>query len=177
MCRRKGIPVVPVEDALLGLAATNVPDREVRRAIRQAQVLKHTTHARLCAHAERSRGRRGVARFRRLLGIHAALTKSELEDAALALLHRYGLSPECNVRVDGLEADLVLDGLIIELDSEAFHDNSVSAADDARRHDTWVSNGRRVERLTWDDVHVTPVATVRRVARASRATRSSPRPA
>ena len=177
MRRRKGIPVVPVEEALLGLAASAVPDRDVRRALRQAQVKKLTTYANLRRHAEAARGRRGVARFRRLLGAHAAPTRSDLEDAALTLLNRYGLYPECNVRVDGEEADMVLDGLVIELDSEAFHDNSVSAADDVRRQELWESNGRRVERLTWDDVHVTPVATVRRVARASRATRSSPPPA
>jgi hypothetical protein len=30
----------------------------------------------------------------------------------------------------------------------------------------WEAAGRRVERLTWDDVHVTPVATVRRLRAA-----------
>ena len=172
--RHKGIPVVPVEEALLGLAASAAGDREVRRAIRQAQVDGLTTHERLREHVASAKGRPGIARFRKLVGDRAARTRSELEDDALDLLRRYGLDPRSNVVVDGQEADMVLDGLIIELDSETFHDNAVTAAEDRRRHERWHERGRPVERLTWDDVHVTPVATVRRLARASRATRSSP---
>ena len=88
-CSRKGIPVVPIEEALLGLAASDATDKDVRRAIRQAQVEKLTTYARLRRHAERNLRRRGVARFRLLLGAHPCPTHSELEDAAVALVRRY----------------------------------------------------------------------------------------
>lgn len=165
--RRKGIPVVPVEEALLGLAADEtVSDHDVRRAIRQAQVEKLTSHAKLVAHARRSVGRPGIRRFRDLVGDRPAPTKSELEDAALALLRRYDFDPVCNVLVDGERADVVVGGVILELDSEAFHDNSVSAANDARRHEVWQANRRRTRRWTWDDVHVTPVRTIRRLRAA-----------
>lgn len=163
--KRKGIPVVPIEEALLGLAADEtVPDGDVRRAVRQAQVMKLTDHQKLIRHARRSKGRPGIRRFRELVGDRPAPTRSELEDAALDFLLRYGFDPRCNAIVDGREADFVLeDGTIVELDSEAFHDNFVAAADDASK---W-SAKRRVERLTWDDVHVTPVRTARRLRRGS----------
>ena len=167
MRRRNGIPVVPIEEALLGLAAdATVSDRDVRRAIRQAQVEKLTTHAKLVAHCRRARGRPGVRRLRSIAGDRPAPTRSDLEDAAVALLRRYGFDPRCNVEVDGREADLVVDGVIVELDSEEFHDNPLSAADDAGRHALWERNGRPSQRWTWDDVHATPVKTFRRLRAA-----------
>ena len=162
-CRRNGIPVVPIEEALLGLAASDATDHDVRRAIRQAQVDELTTYAKLRDHADRHRGRRGVARFRLLLGAHPSPTRSELEDAAVALLRRYGFEPRCNVVVDGKEADLVVERVIVEIDSEAFHDNSVTALDDASKHAHWRSRGRTTQSWTWDDVHVAPVRTIRRL--------------
>jgi hypothetical protein len=167
MRRRKGIPVVPIEEALLGLAADGmVADKDVRRAIRQAQVENLTTHRKLCRHVARSKGRPGVRRLRRLVGDREARTRCVLEDAALALLRRYGFDPRCNVLVDGKDADMVIGGVVVELDSEEFHDNAISAEDDAAKQAVWEAAGRRVERLTWDDVHVTPVATVRRLRAA-----------
>jgi hypothetical protein len=161
--KRNGIPVVPIEEALLGLAASDVSDHDLRRAIRQAQVDKLTTYAKLAAHAKRSARRRGVTRLRLLLGAHASPTRSELEDAAVELLRRYGFEPQINVIVDGEEADLVVEGVIIELDSEEFHDNSITALDDARKHAHWRSRGRRTQSWTWNDLHVTPVRTIRRL--------------
>jgi hypothetical protein len=127
---------------------------------------RHTTFEKLRRHAAASRGCSGVRRFRSLLlNDEAPRSKSELEAAAVALLRRYGFDPQQNVEIDGEEADIVAGGVIIELDSEEFHDNPIQAAEDARRHDHWVSNARPVERLTWDDVHVTPVRSIRRLAR------------
>ena len=158
---RKGIPVVPIEEALLGLAADpTITDHDVRRALRQAQVDKLTTHARILAHA---RKRPGATRVRRLLGAKPSPTASELEDAAVELVRRYGFEPEINVVVDGRKADMVIDGVIVELDSEEFHDNSVTALDDARKHLDWRQRGRTTQSWTWDDVHVTPVRTIRRL--------------
>ena len=162
-CKRKGIPVVPIEEALLGLAASDAGDHDVRRAIRQAQVDKLTTYAKLRRHAERNRGRRGNARFRLLLGASPCPTHSELEDAAVDLVRRYGFEPQINVIVDGFKADMVIDGVIVELDSEEFHDNSIQALDDARKHEQWQANRRTTQSWTWDDVHVTPVRTIRRL--------------
>lgn len=162
--RRNGIPIVPVEEALLGLAAEpGVPDKDVRRAIRQAQVEKLTDHHRLVAHARASAGRRGVTRFRRLVGDRPAPTRSELEDAALDFLRRYGFDPLPNAIVDGREGDFLIGELVVEVDSEAFHDNPQAAEDDAAK---WPPT-RRVERITWDDIHLTPVRTARRIRRAS----------
>lgn len=97
----KGNPVVPVEEALLGLAASDATDKDLRRAIRQAQAMNLTTFAKLRAHADAAKGRPGVVRFRRILGDRPAPTRSELEDAAVALMRRHGLDPLCNVVVDG----------------------------------------------------------------------------
>lgn len=164
MQRRKGIPVVPIEEALLGLAADeDVTDQEVRSALRRSLTEKHTTIERLRAHVERAGGRPGIRRMRRLLGEGGLRSKSALEAAAAGLLHRYGIAFDQNVEVDGEEADLVLGDLIVELDSEGFHDNPIAAQDDQRKHEVWTANGRPVERLTWDDVHLRPVKTIRRL--------------
>ena len=54
----------------------------------------------------------------------------------------------------------------MELDSEEFHDNSVTALDDTGKHRHWRSRGRRTQSWTWDDLHVTPVRTIRRLQAA-----------
>jgi hypothetical protein len=164
-CKRKGIPVVSIEEALLGLAANpDVTDDEVRKALRRSMTESHTTLDRLKRQIDRSNGRPGVRRLRALLGEGGERSRSVLEAGAAAMLRRYGVAFKQNVEIDGEEADLVLeDGTIVELDSETFHDNPISAAGDTRRQDHWESRGRRVERLTWDDVHARPVRTVRRL--------------
>ena len=68
--------------------------------------------------------------------------------------------------IDGKEADLLIDGVIVELDSEEFNDNSITAMDDERKHRHWRSRGRATQSWTWDDVHVTPVRTIRRLRAA-----------
>lgn len=168
MRRRDGIPVVPVEEALLGLAACpDVTDAEVRKALRRSMTERHTTFDRLKRHVLQAKGRPGVRRLRHLLlDDRAPRSKSALEARAAELLHRYGIPFEQNVEIDGEEADLVAGGVIVELDSEAFHDNPVSAQDDRRRHEVWTANGRATQRWTWDDVHARPVATVRRLTAA-----------
>lgn len=166
--KRKGIPVVPIEEALLGLAACpDVTDQEVRSAIRLSMTEKHTTLDRLRRHIGPSKGRPGIRRLRTLLlNDQAPRSKSALEANAVALLRRYGLTPEQNVLIDGEEADLLVGGVIVELDSEQFHDNPIAAQDDQRKHDMWTANGRHVERWTWDDVHARPVRTMRRLTAA-----------
>jgi very-short-patch-repair endonuclease len=165
--KRKGIPVVPIEEALIGLAADpDVTDQEVRRAIRQAYVDKHTTHAKLTRAVERAKGRPGIRRLKLFLNDNRDRSKSELEDAAIDLLRRYDMQAIQNVEIAGEEADLLIDGVVVELDSETFHDNPISAADDARRQELWEGAGLTVLRWTWDDVHATPVRTLRRLRAA-----------
>lgn len=162
----RGIPTVTVEEALIVTAATNIDDKRLRRAVRQAFVDKHVTVESMKRAVEDAKGRPGIGRLRTILNTQHSRSKSELEDAAIALLRRYGYDPESNAEILGEEMDLVVDGVIIELDSEEFHDNPVQADDDARRQDAAVAAGIPVQRWTWDDVTARPVRTIRRLAAA-----------
>ena len=58
--RRQGHPVVPIEEALLGLAADrDVTNEEVRRALRKSMTETHTTFERLRRHATKAKGQPG----------------------------------------------------------------------------------------------------------------------
>jgi very-short-patch-repair endonuclease len=93
-------------------------------------------------------------------------SKSDFEDTAVALLRRYGIEPQVNVEVLGFECDLVAGGVVIELDSEAFHDNPISAEDDTAKQAVLERAGRTIQRWTWDDVTARPVRTIRRLQAA-----------
>jgi hypothetical protein len=154
----KGIPVTTLTEAFILAAASDMTDKALRHALRQAYVKNLLTPAML----REARDRRGVARLRALSGAIHPRSKSELEDAAIALLRRYGYEPEINVEIDGVEWDLLVGDVFVELDSKAFHDNPISAADDALRH----AAGRKIQRWTWDDVTTRPVRTMRRLGAA-----------
>jgi hypothetical protein len=121
-------------------------------------------------------GSRGVRRLRRILLGHERVpvfTRSRLEDYLYRLCGRGGLErPDMNVEVYGAdgqpyECDAVWPRhrLIVECDS-GWHDNPVSARDDAERDEQLTLAGWRVFRLRWSQIALQPVrtgATIRRL--------------
>ena len=87
----RGIPVTTAERTLLDLAGV-LPERRLRRAIRQAQYLKLTTLGSLVAILRGPGPTRGRKEFARVLATGAAPTQSELEDAVLDLILRGGFA-------------------------------------------------------------------------------------
>ena len=141
------IPVTGPEQTILDCAATLKSDRALRRVIRQAQVDKHTTHARLAAFALLHRGARGVARMKRQLADGPSPTRSANEDDVLELLRHAGRILPNHV-IDGDEVDLYLPdhNTAIEVDSP-LHDNPTARADDAAKQARLQARGIRVRRI------------------------------
>lgn len=151
----RGIPVTTPVRTLLDLAAV-LPERRLRRAVRQAQFLGLVTVNALAAALAGPGPRRGRAVLARIIATGAAPTRSELEDAVLDLILRGGLEhPDVNV-------PLVLGGrrvipdfrwprqrLVVEADG-GWHDDPLARAADAERQALLEAAGERVIRVTWE---------------------------
>jgi very-short-patch-repair endonuclease len=122
-----------------------VPASQLRRAIRQAEVLGLRT------------------------GLDPLVpTRSELEDRFLALCRRHRLpAPEVNVRVGGVEVDFLWRDakLVAETDGYRYHRGGRAFEDDHERNLTLNALGYEVRRFTYSQVIERP----RRVVAAVRA--------
>lgn len=160
-----GIPCTTVIKTLLDFAAV-APLWELRQAVSEAEVLRLVDFTAARHLMERSRGRRGVARFRLALDeIHpdTRRTRSELERLFLRMCVRFGLPrPEVNVKLavgDGwLRPDFLWRdaGLIVEADSRRFHDTHSAFVRDRRREQRLQMDGWRVSRCSWEQVEHEP---------------------
>jgi very-short-patch-repair endonuclease len=152
----RGIPVTTVARTLLDLAEM-VRQRELARAIEQAELLNVFDLQATDELIGRSRGRRGLralrselARFRETTS--SQFTRSELERALLELCHREGLpTPSMNIFIEGLEVDAVWPDarLAVEMDGFGFHRTAAAFERDRRRDETLQLAGYRVLRFTY----------------------------
>ncbi|MBK5219744.1 MAG: hypothetical protein JJE35_08160 [Thermoleophilia bacterium] len=159
------IPCTGLSRTLLDFAGV-APVWQLRRAIGEAEVLRVFDHRAARALIRRSRGRRGVARFRLVLDEirpQTKRTRSEMERLFLRMCSRFELpEPEVNVSLDVGDRRLRPDflwrsaSLIVEADSRRFH-----ATDTAFRRDNWREQrlqlaGWRVSHCTWEQVERNP---------------------
>lgn len=168
---RHGIPVTNPGRTLFDVAGvTHV--RRLERAVDNAVAMRLTTYDQLWTLLGelRARGRPGIAAMRAVLADRpptgVVAVESELEARFRSLLRRAGLpQPEWQVVVgsDGAVAGRVdalfrSAGLIVELDGRRFHSSPLDREADARRDLELTRTGRRVLRLTWDQVTRRPEA-------------------
>jgi predicted transcriptional regulator of viral defense system len=152
--RRDGIPITSVLRTLLDLAVI-VSDRELARAVNEAERVGWLNRRPLAEFLERNAGRNGVRRLRALTaGLHEAAwrTRSDLEAAFLALCRKYGVpAPMVNVRVEGFEVDMYWPKarLIVELDGFEYHRTTAEFDRDRRRDAHLAARGYRVVRVTY----------------------------
>ena len=179
LARHNGIRVTSPARTLLDLAS-QLTERRLRRAVRQAQSLHRVNTRQLVDVLARLGPRRGAKRLARIVATGPAPTRSELEDAVLDLILRDGLAhPSVNV-------PLVLNGrrvipdfrwpterLVVEADGAAWHDHKLAREDDAERQALLEAHGERVLRVTWEQTIARPHQTLARV-RAAGAPRSAP---
>jgi very-short-patch-repair endonuclease/predicted transcriptional regulator of viral defense system len=149
--RREGVPVTSPARTLLDLA-TVVTERDLARAVEEAQVLRLVTPREL-AHIA-GRGRPGSAALRAVLNLQhePSLTRSEAEIAFLELVRDAGLpAPETNVNVLGHEVDFLwrAQKLIVEVDGFAYHSSRQAFERDRRRDARLQAAGFRVVRFTY----------------------------
>jgi very-short-patch-repair endonuclease len=167
----RGIPVTTAERTLLDLAAV-LPERKLRRAVRQAQFLKLTTVRSLVAALHGPGPVRGRKKLAKLIATGAAPTQSELEDVVLDLVLRGGFAhPSVNepLFLGGRRVvpDLLWprERLVIEADGP-HHDDPFERAADRERQRILEAHGYRVLRVTWQQAIAHPQATLRRIGEA-----------
>lgn len=161
---RDGVPVTTPMRTLADLADT-LPQRQLEKALEQAHALKLLDVAAIDSlHAA---GRRGPRRIRQLVRQHDiehTHTRSELEDAVLALCDRYGIPrPRTNVLIEGYEADFAWpeQRLIVEADSWRHHSSRRNFEHDRAKDADLTARGWRVVRLTHARITSEPDAIAR----------------
>lgn len=169
VARHWGIPVTNPVRTLLDLA-TVLAAHELRRAVGQAQVERLARHEHIRAELERRPGHPGAARLAAVTEDGPLLTRSELEDAFVALLDRHGLPrPLLNhdLRLGGrrteVDAFWPRHRAVVELDGARFHDPPARRRADAAKQARIEAAGLRVLRLTHEQVTRAPAQTLRRV--------------
>ncbi|MDX6721977.1 MAG: hypothetical protein QOD44_2538 [Solirubrobacteraceae bacterium] len=168
-----GWPVTTPERTVLDVAATLTP-RQLERTLDQAEILRvldwHTVDAVVRAHANHH----GARRLRETLERHhpgTTLTKSELEEAFLALCRAQGLPrPQVNTYVEDLEVDFLFPGhsLAVETDGWGVHRTRRAFERDRERDATLTRAGYRVLRFTDRQLTHEPATVVATLAAALR---------
>jgi very-short-patch-repair endonuclease len=156
----RGIPVTSVARTFVDLAAV-VDERALRRAWHEAEVLRLLDVRAVEAVLDRSNGRRGTGRLRRLLPVSAAPTRTELEARFLDLIRAHGLPmPAVNTFVHEYEVDFywAAERLAVETDGAHVHDTRRRFEDDRRRDVELAKRGIHVARFTWRRVVDEPAA-------------------
>jgi very-short-patch-repair endonuclease len=166
----RGLPVTNPARTVIDLAECGT-DRELERATYEAIRRRLLTARHLHGELDHYRGRRGIARLKKLLdqGDPPTITRSVAEDRFLALIRSAGLPmPEVNVRVHGYEVDFLWrdQGLVVEVDGFQFHSTRDAFERDRQRDAELHAAGLRVQRVTWRQVVETPYATLANVVRA-----------
>lgn len=174
-----GIPCTSVAQTLLDLAAV-VHRRQLERACDEAEVQRLVTLEELDALLARAKGHRGAAALRATLDEHAigtTLTRSELEERALALIRGERLPrPIVNADVPGASGRLwQVDfwwpdhRVVLETDGHRFHSTRRAIEHDRRKDADLVAAGQRVLRGSFNQVAREPdlVARMLRVALAA----------
>jgi very-short-patch-repair endonuclease len=172
--RRHGVPLTRPARTLVDMAAGAEPlliERAVEDALRRRLVTRPALEA------EAGRGRPGSAAIRKLLKLECApaLTRSEAEWRLVKLVRAAGLpAPEHNVRMAGIEVDLVwlAHGLVVEVDGFTYHSGRAAFERDRLRDARLTASGLRVMRITWRQLSARPHAVVARLAEALAVSRS-----
>lgn len=160
----KGIPVTTVAQTIIHLSA--VADLKIlRRVVNEALNRRLITLRDLVTH-----GHRGAKKLRAVLAT-AAPTRSENENAVLHLLHDAGIAqPLVNPAIDG--TNLIPDflwpdcTLILEADSETFHEQMLARADDRTKQRIFEALGYTVIRTSWAEITSRPDRMIARVSAA-----------
>jgi very-short-patch-repair endonuclease len=154
----EGIPVTTVPRTLLDLAAV-VSQRELARAVNEAEIRQLEDQLSLADLVERHPHRAGIAAVRAVLETLRAgttVTRSELEARFREFVRANGLPPPAlNAPVLGLECDCLwrAERLVVELDGRAVHGTTLAFERDRERDRMLQAAGWRVIRVTWNQLH------------------------
>jgi very-short-patch-repair endonuclease len=171
-----GIRATTMPRTLFDLAAV-LDQRQLERAINEADYLRLTDPLSLPSLLARHPRRKGAATLRRALAVRAAgatRTRSELEELLLSLLDRHGLPrPRINLYIPGIgEVDCAWPAarLVVELDSRQAHATLAAFERDRERDRLLTAAGWRVIRVTWRQLDPDPTAVMADLGRLLGAT-------
>lgn len=167
--RRVGdIPTTSPARTLLDLASI-LPAHAVEHALADACARGLVTHRDLGQLLGRSRGRRGIKVFRRLIELARSdgLTRSEAERKVSTLVRAAGLpKPKVNVRLHGFEVDFLWreQRVVVEVDGFAFHSSKQAFERDHARDAALLARGYTVTRVTWQQLVTRPEEVIALIA-------------
>lgn len=159
--RLNGLPVTSVNRTLIDLAEV-LDRRPLERALDEAHYLRLLDLPSLDAAVRDAKGRRGAAKLKRALDAHrpgTTRTRSELEEAFLALCAAYGLPrPEVNARRESYLVDFTWpdSDLIVETDGRSAHGTPAAFERDHERDVELALKGRRTLRFTYRQITQRP---------------------
>ena len=165
-----GIPVTSVARTLVDLADV-LNERQLTRAVRQAELLKVFDLRAIEAALDRVSGRKGRHRLRRVLVAYQPephLLRSRAERRLKRLCRQHHLpQPQFNVSVAGYEVDVYWPDakLVLEFDGAATHQTRFAFHDDRRRDRALAAEGVQTLRVTWPDLDAALADQVREILR------------
>lgn len=157
-----GLPVTTPEQTLLDLASA-VGTKSLQRALGEAEYQRRLDRDLLI---ELSRGRKGAAAIRELLGDSSAATHSALEDRFLSLIRSADLpTPSVNETYLGRRRDFhwPVERVIVETDGWAAHGRRDAFEDDRDRDLDLEARGVRTARVTQRQLQRKPLRVLVRV--------------
>ena len=153
---------VPITSPILTLIDVEalVDEETLERMINEADVLGLCTPGELRTALGEHRGRRGVAKLRKILDRRTfVMTQSELEQRFVPIARRAGLSkPKTQQMLHGHRADFYFEntGLVVETDGLTYHRTPYAQARDQRRDQAHIASGLTVLRFTHHQVRYEP---------------------
>jgi predicted transcriptional regulator of viral defense system len=150
IARQQNIWVTSPARTILDLSST-LEQHQLARALRQAEVDGRLTHDQLRRQIRRHPKAKGRRQLRQLLDEGERRTRSALEDAVAERLRGEGVHH--NVLIGGHEVDLYFPDrrLVIEVDSEKYHDTPTSLLLDAEKDRELAARGIEVQRVRQTD--------------------------
>ena len=158
----RGIPCTSVSRTLVDLCHTETIET-AEKALDAALRTEKVTHTQLCEFVERAAARsvRGSATLRPLLAVRGddeAMSESDAESAFARVIRKGGLplgqrqAPREGVRNGRIDFFYPEHNLFIEIDSRKWHSARREKKRDKRYDNEINISGRRVLRLTWEDL-------------------------
>jgi very-short-patch-repair endonuclease len=166
----EGIPITTVPRTLFDLA-TVLPERQLERAINEAEVLHlwdELSLDRLLHRYPRRKGNKAIRAALQQRRRGSSATKSDLEEMFLALIDAAGVPrPEINALVEGFEVDAVWRDvrLVVELDGRDTHGTAAAFERDRERDRALQVAGWRPIRITYRQMRDAPRAVIDDVRR------------
>lgn len=174
--RRRGLPVVGIEQAMIDVAVAM--DQHGLEALFDSAIGTRVQWKRLALLCDNSSGRHGIEAVRKQLRTCCPLTRSEPERMVARALSARGYSLEINTRIGRYFGDLVCrrGRVVIEIDGREFHTAAAVFTSDRIRQNWMIDDDWRILRYSaayvnahLDEVVDEIIAVVRRRRRSRRA--------